>query len=70
MTFRELDKRIRSAVHDEIERKLILQGLHEIEEAMNQCALFWLSVSGYTMDGKNDEVHHKTERSTRFQINI
>ena len=70
MTFRELDKRIRSAVPDENERKYILQGLHEIEESMNQCAVFWMSVSGYAMDSKTGEVHHKTEQSTRFQINI
>tara|TARA_R100000808_G_scaffold14116_1_gene33610 strand:+ start:173 stop:382 length:210 start_codon:yes stop_codon:yes gene_type:complete len=68
MTFRELDARIRAAVTDDVERKKILEGLHGIEEAMNQCAAFWLSVSGYTIDVESGDIHHPG-RSTRFQIN-
>ena len=67
MTFTELDQRIRNQVDDPIERKVILQGLHEIEESMNQCAAFWLSVAGYTVD--EEKLYRKNERSTLFQIN-
>jgi hypothetical protein len=67
MTFTELDQRIRNQVDDPIERKVILQGLHEIEESMNQCAAFWLSVTGYTVD--EEKIYRKNERSTLFQIN-
>ena len=69
MTFAELDRRIRSAVEDEVERKAILQGLHNIEEATNHCASFWLSVSGYRIDGKTGDIYRKENRPTLFQIN-
>lgn len=68
MTFKELDARIRTNVTDEVERKQILEGLHGIEEAMNICATFWLSVSGYKIDG--DEIYRRDERPTLFQVNI
>lgn len=67
MTFAELDRRIRAEVADEVERKHILDGLHGIEEAMNQCAAFWLNVSGYVVD--DEEIYKKEGRSTLFQVN-
>ena len=67
MTFAELDQRIRSQVEDPVERKIILQGLHEIEESMNQCAAFWLSVSGYVVD--EEKIYRKHDRPTLFQVN-
>lgn len=66
MTFKELDQRIRASVPDEVERKKILEGLHGIEEAMNQCAAFYLSVSGYTVA---EDGIYKEGSSTRFQVN-
>jgi len=69
MTFAELDHRIRDAVSDPIQKKLILQGLHEIEEAVNQCASWYLSVSGYTVDTESGGIYRKEERPTRFQVN-
>jgi len=68
MTFSELDRRIRAGVPDEVERKHILEGLHGIEEAVNQCASFWLSASGYTID--EEKIYRKEERPTLFQVNI
>ena len=66
MTFKELDQRIRAAVPDVVERKKILTGLHGIEEALNQCAVFYLSVSGYTV---TEDAIYKEGPSTRFQVN-
>jgi|TARA_R110000824_G_scaffold145958_5_gene314564 hypothetical protein len=68
MTFSELDRRIRAGVSDEVERKHILEGLHGIEEAVNQCASFWLNASGYTID--EEKIYRKEERPTLFQVNI
>jgi len=69
MTFSELDTRIRTAVPDEIERKNILEGLHGIEEAINLCATFWLSASGYTIDLDSGDIYRRETRATKFQIN-
>ena len=66
MTFKELDQRIRTSVPDEVERNMILEGLHGIEEAMNQCAAFYLSVSGYTVA---EDGSYKEGSGTRFQVN-
>jgi len=66
MTFKELDQRIRASVPDVVERKKILTGLHEIEEAINQCASFYLSAAGYTVA---EDGIYKEGSSTRFQVN-
>ena len=66
MTFAELDTMIRASVPDPIVRKEILTGLHEIQEAVNQCAIWWLGVSGYTVE--EDRIYRKASK-TRFQVN-
>ena len=67
MTFAELDQRIRNQVEDPVERMIILQGLHEIEESINQCAAFYLSVSVYVVD--EEKIYRKHDRPTLFQVN-
>lgn len=66
MTFFQLDKRIREALPDGVERRHILEGLHGIEEGFNLCATFYLNVSGHTMD---EEGRLTKESSTQQQVN-
>jgi len=72
VTFAELDTMIRASVPDPIARKEILTGLHEIQEAVNQCAVWWLGVSGFTVEGeqyqREDRIYRKASK-TRFQVN-
>ena len=66
MTFAEVDAMIRASVPDPIARKKILSGIHEWQEAVNQCASWYLGVSGYTV--KDDQIY-KEGSKTRFQVN-
>lgn len=67
MTFTELDNAIREALPvDNAERRRILEGLHGIEEGMNFCANFFLSVTGHKVSA--DGTIQKLER-TKFQVN-
>lgn len=67
MTFTELDNAIRGALPvDNPERRRILEGLHGIEEGMNFCANFYLSVTGHKVSA--DGAIQKDER-TKFQVN-
>ena len=66
MTFAELDTMIRASVPDPIARREILTGLHEIQEAVNQCAVWWLGVSGFTVE--EDRIYQEASK-TRFQVN-
>jgi hypothetical protein len=67
MTFQELDHAIRESLPtDNAERRRILEALHGIEEGMNFCANFYLSVTGHTTN--LDGTITKKER-TKYQVN-
>jgi hypothetical protein len=67
MTFTELDQEIRAALpNDSPQRRRILEGLHGIEEGMNFCANFYLSVTGHktNLDGTITK-----KEKTKYQVN-
>lgn len=66
MTFQELDRRIREALPDGIERRQILEGLHEIEEGVNLTANFYLAVTGHICD---EHGRYYKPKTTKYQVN-
>jgi hypothetical protein len=65
MTFQELDRAVREAIPDGIQRRLILQGIHGMEEAANQHLGYLLSVSSHKLVGEG----WVKQDSTLFQVN-
>ena len=66
MNFFELDKLVRAALPDGVDRRNILEGLHALEEGMNLCANFYLSAAGYKID---EEGRLEKQNQTMQQVN-
>lgn len=65
-TYADMDRHIRSSWKDSPERRLLLQGLHDLEEGANQMLGHLLSVTAHKLgaDGKWEK-----DEQTKFQVN-
>ena len=65
-TYREIDAMVREALPDSVERRQILQALHDIEEGQSLCLNYALGACGYRMQADGSFIKGQ---STRFQVN-
>lgn len=65
-TYGEIDALVREALPDSVDRRRILQALHEIEEGQNLCLNYALGATGYSMQADGSFLKGQ---STRFQVN-